>query len=120
MKKKITKKENFSALLEVVKAIECDRKDELITFINHEIDLLTRKASSGKLTKTQKENLQIKKEIIKVLCESDKGEISIKELSETENLNFSNQKLSSLLTQLVNAEEIERIKTKEGVKFKLK
>ena len=120
MEKKITKKENFGALLELVQSVECNRKEDLITFINHEMDQLAKKTAGGKLTKSQEENLLIKEEIIKVLCETDKEEMSIKELTETENLNYSNQKLSALLTQLVNAGEIERVKTKEDVKFKLK
>lgn len=69
--KKITKKEKF----EMVKALIADHAD-LVEFIDHEIDLLSRKASkSATATPAQKDAIAIAEIIKDILaeCEDSKG-----------------------------------------------
>ena len=75
---------------------------DVINFVNHEIELLDRKHSKTSQTKTQKENELIKESIVKVLTEIDRP-VTITELqNESAEMEvYSNQKLSALLKQLV-------------------
>lgn len=75
---------------------------DVINFVNHEIELLDRKHSKTSQTKTQKENELIKENIVKVLTEIDRP-VTITELqNESAEMEvYSNQKLSALLKQLV-------------------
>lgn len=77
---------------------------DIINFVNHEIELLGRKHSKTSQTKTQKENELIKESIVKVLTEIDRP-VTITELqNESAEMEvYSNQKLSALLKQLVQS-----------------
>lgn len=77
---------------------------DVINFVNHEIELLDRKHSKTSQTKTQKENELIKESIVKVLTEIDRP-VTITELqNESAEIEvYSNQKLSALLKQLVQS-----------------
>lgn len=77
---------------------------DVINFVNHEIELLDRKHSKTSQTKTQKENELIKESIVKVLTEIDRP-VTITELqNESAEMEvYSNQKLSALLKQLVQS-----------------
>lgn len=108
--KKMTKKQYFGVLLEMVKGNE-----DLESFINHEIELLDKKASSGTKTKNQIENESIKVEILNALNEFGKA-VSVTELMTK--VSYSNQRLSALLKQLVEDSKVERIEDKRKVFFK--
>ena len=97
--KKIIKKEMFGKLIEL--AQENDRAD-LIEFCEHEIELLNKKASASGQTKTQAENEKIKVVIAEELTRIARA-VTISELiKESESLGqYSNQKLSALLKQMV-------------------
>lgn len=77
---------------------------DVINFVNHEIELLDRKHNKTSQTKTQKENELIKESIVKVLTEIDRP-VTITELqNESAEMEvYSNQKLSALLKQLVQS-----------------
>lgn len=77
---------------------------DVINFVNHEIELLNRKHSKTSQTKTQKENELIKESIVKALTEIDRP-VTITELqNESAEMEvYSNQKLSALLKQLVQS-----------------
>lgn len=77
---------------------------DIINFVNHEIELLDRKHSKTSQTKTQKENELIKESIVKVLTKIDRP-VTITELQNesVEMEVYSNQKLSALLKQLVQS-----------------
>lgn len=77
---------------------------DVINFVNHEIELLDRKHSKTSQTKTQKENELIKESIVKALTEIDRP-VTITELQNksAEMEVYSNQKLSALLKQLVQS-----------------
>lgn len=113
--KKLTKKEMFGKLIEL--AQENDRT-ELIAFCEHEIDLLNKKASASGQTKTQAENENIKNVIAEELTRIARA-VTISELiKESENLGqYSNQKLSALLKQMVESGTVTKIVDKKKSLF---
>lgn len=94
---KMTKREMF----EMIKGV-CANDTRIVDFCEHEIELLNRKSSKSTQTKTQIENENIKGAIVNALTEIAKP-VTITEMQElnTEMANYSNQKLSALLKQLV-------------------
>ena len=106
---KVTKRERFSQLMEIVKASNVENSAELVAFIEHEVELLTKKNSrSGKPTKTQVENETIKAQIVSVLERVGKPMTVTQLLAESEFTGLSNQKVSALLTQLRKSGEVVR------------
>ena len=96
MEKKITKKEMFAKIREVV----ADNQD-MVDFIDHEIELLSKKSSSKKPTKTQEANKGLKEVILTVL--TDEGMTASEVLASSDEFaGMSNQKISALLKQLVD------------------
>ena len=72
------------------------------------------------LTAEQKKNEIIKGQLIEVLTKCEEPQ-QIKDLMKMEEFSeYSNQKLSALLEQLVSAEMVERIEDKKVAKFKIK
>ena len=97
--KKLTKRDYF----EMIKGICGDRID-IVEFCDHEIELLNKKASHPRSANaTQKENEVIKNQLVEALKEVGSA-VTITELQgANENMaQYSNQKLSALLRQLVN------------------
>ena len=110
MANKITKRDNFISIIEVLKGAE---RTDLVEVMEHEIELLDKKKASGKMTKTQVANEDIKALIVEELTRLAKP-VSITELiSESaeiaEKCGNSNQKVSALMTQLKNAGAVVRI-----------
>lgn len=101
MANKLTKRDYFKMILEVVEGNE-----QLTEFVNHELELLDKKASSKSMTSNQKENEQIKARIVQALVELGKP-VTITELqaSNGEMAQYSNQKLSALIKQMVRSED---------------
>ena len=54
MEKKITKKEMFGRLIKIVEGANIEDTDAVVEFLNHEIELVSKKRNGQ--TKTQKEN----------------------------------------------------------------
>lgn len=105
----MTKKEMFAEIRNIVADNE-----EMVAFIDHEIELLERKSNSPKKpTKTQIENDSFKAEIVAYLTEVDAPK-TIKELqAEIPSISgLTNQRITHMLTDLVKAETL----TKEYVK----
>ena len=102
MEKKMTKKEYFAVLAEVVANSDMENKEGALAFINHEIELLEKKSAKSGQTKTQKENVGIMETISEVLADMGKP-VTITELMKDERLSaYSNQKLSALVRQMPN------------------
>ena len=115
MTNKITKRDSFISIIEVLKGAE---RTDLVEVMEHEIELLDKKKASGKMTKTQVANEDIKALIVEELTRLAKP-VSITELiSESaeiaEKCSNSNQKVSALMTQLKNAGAV--VRTTEGKK----
>ena len=102
MEKKLTKRDYFNQLKEIV-----GDNAELVAFIDHEIELLDKKKSSNTKTKNQVENDNLKEVIKSVLVEVAKP-LTITEIQTFNKTlsTLSNQKMSALLKQLVDNQEI--------------
>lgn len=113
---KVTKRERFAELLAIP---EVAKNQDLVDFINHEVDLLTRKNASGekKLTANQLENENLKAIIVNSL--SAETGLTITEMIKTipELAEFTNQKVSALTTALVKDGKVERRVEKRVTKF---
>lgn len=117
---KVTKKDYFNALRNLVVDTEVENKTALIDFIDNELALLAKKASSAKSkpSKAQAENEGIKTAIIAALNEAEKA-LTITEFQTTypEFAEYSNQKLSALFKQLVDAGAVEKTVVKKKSYF---
>ena len=105
----MTKREMFAAIREVV----IDNA-EMVAFIDHEVELLVKKSSAErKPTKVQLENAHFKELILAYLTEVEVGRC-IKDLQSeiSEISGLSNQRVTHLMTALVNENKV----TKEYVK----
>ena len=118
MNKKLT---NVSALEMVLAMEEVKSNQELVEKLTKMKEQFEKKNNSStgskKLTKTQIENEEIKAQILEVMTSEP---ITIKELqADLYSLaEYSNQKLSALLKQLVGENKVERVEEKRTVKFK--
>ena len=116
MTNKTTKKEFFGMLLEMesVKA-----NSELVTFINHEIELLDKKASKS-ASKRENANSELASKLVEELRGIAKA-VTISEfmkLSETvKTEELSNQKISSIFSKLKDTEEVTRTVVKGKAYF---
>lgn len=128
MEKKITKKEYFGMLVNIVKASDSKDKDDLLNFIGHELELLENKSNRLKESATKATHQPIMNAIKEVLSEK-KEPINIADLLKDNRLStykegeevkeMSNQKLSSMLKRLVDAGEVERKVIKRKSYFEL-
>ena len=116
MATKMTKRDYFNAILAVLATVEDTDVSGLTAFVNHEIELLENKRSTTKPTKTQTENIAVKETIVSVLKDIGKP-VTISEMQKysAELSEFSCQKLSALLKQLV---EVDKTVTKVTEKKK--
>lgn len=119
--KKMTKRDYFNGLLGVIENHKdsIENYEDFKAFIEREIELLNKKRSNSKSTKTQIENEKIKEKILEVL--TDVNEVmTISELMSADGLeNYSNQKLSVLCHQLVNEHKVVNTKVKKVSYFKI-
>lgn len=107
----MTKREMFTAMLAIPAVAD---NAEMTAFINHEIELLVKKSSAErKPTKVQLENENFKTVIFNYLAEIGTARC-IKELQAEipEIAELSNQRVTHLMTALVNSNKV----TKEYVK----
>lgn len=116
--KKITKRDNFNKLLTIE---EVAKDTQLVEFINHELELLDKKSASHSTAKTanQKANDEIKKSIVSALTEIGKSTISEIQKANDEMAQYSNQKLSALLKQMVDNGEVVRTIDKKKAYFEI-
>ena len=124
--KKVTKREMFAKVREIVEQANPTNKDEILAFVDHEVELLTKKSTSKTPTKTQKANESYKTLVTDCLAKADKpmtvsmlmaeyGEV----LVDSEDVALSNQKLSSLLKALKDANKVVRTEDKKKAYFTL-
>ena len=117
---KVTKKDYFNALRALVVDTEVENKTALIDFIDNELALLAKKANSAKSkpSKAQAENEGIKTAIIAALYGAEKA-LTITEFQTAypEFAEYSNQKLSALFKQLVDAGAVEKTVVKKKSYF---
>lgn len=114
MANKITKKEMFTMIKAQVKD-----NAEMVAFIDHEIELLDKKASNKKATKTQEANVGIKSTILAVLEGGKSMTVTEMQGASAELGELSNQKVSALVRQLVEAGEVVKTIDKKVSRFSL-
>ena len=110
MANKLTKKENFKRVIEV---LEERGLTDLVEVMQHEIDLIEKKSANKTATKNQQANEGIKEVILKELARVGKP-VTITELINAsaeivELTGGSNQKVSALMTQLKNTGAVVRV-----------
>jgi ribosomal protein S25 len=112
--KKMTKKESFNELMNIVTTLDIDenKKDNLLSFIEHEIELLNKKNGhkSEKPTKKQVENAELAEKIYNEMEESVYYQPKV--LAET--YEISTQKIVPIITKLIK----EGLLTKVSLKGK--
>ena len=114
MANKITKKEMFTMIKAQVKD-----NAEMVAFIDHEIELLDKKASNKKATKTQEANVGIKSTILAILEGAKPMTVTEMQGASAELGELSNQKVSALVRQLVEAGEVVKTIDKKVSRFSL-
>lgn len=106
--KKFTNKEVLAMVLEVLGSVEHEEKEVMVETVSHMIEQLTKKAENKKLTKAQQLNEALKVQLLDVLATEENG-LTISELQFKDDFSeYSNQKLSALLNQLVKSGELEK------------
>lgn len=119
--KKMTKRDYFNGLLGVLENHKdsIENYEEFKAFIEREIELLNKKRSNSKPTKTQIENEKIKEKIL-IAFEKIDEPVIITELAKMDGLTeYSNQKLSVLCHQLVDEHKVVNTKVKKVSYFKI-
>lgn len=119
--KKMTKRDYFNGLLGVLENHKdsIENYEEFKAFIEREIELLNKKRSNSKPTKTQIENEKIKEKIL-IAFEKIDEPVTITELAKMDDLTeYSNQKLSVLCHQLVDEHKVVNTKVKKVSYFKI-
>ena len=119
---KVTKRDNFNAIIEVLKDAG---KDDLVGVMEHEIELLDRKKSGTKSeTKTQKANKVRDERIMAVLENATEPMTATAVMNATDYsgidgiTNLTLPKVTNRLTYLCrDAKRVDRIEDKKGVLF---
>ena len=116
MNKKLTKKDHFAALLALA---EVQENQTLVDFINHELELLSKKNTADrKPTAAQKENEGVKAIILAALT-LEPTSISDLQKKDVALAEISNQKISALLRQLIIDNKVVRTEDKKKALFAL-
>lgn len=110
---KKTKKDYYMELLNINAVNE---NTELKNFIEHELELLNKKRTSTTLTAKQEENENIKANIMEILKASNE-KMSVTEITKTLEGDYTNQKISALMVQLVKEGKATREVEKKTAKF---
>ena len=98
---KMTKKDWYKVIAEMVKTSNHPQKEGMLQFIDHEVELLGNRKSAQ--SKTQKENVEVMVAIKDALASVGKP-VTVTELQTVESMaGYSNQKLSALLRQMIQA-----------------
>lgn len=120
---KPTKKDRFNQLLEI-EAVKANQ--ELVDFINHELELLVKKnAPSKKDSEKKTANEAIARSIVSLMTENPDHLYSLTELLKVlPDLpeDMSNQRMSSIVRTLLadsGTGEVERVEDKRKIYFKL-
>lgn len=116
--KKVTKKENYEMLMEIVENSNSEMKAELVDFITKQIESIDAKAAKAKEKAAEKraEGDELRAAVKSVLTEELQTAETI--LSQIEGEELTKAKIVARLTQLVKNGEAskEEVKTEEGKK----
>ena len=119
MTNKVTKREMFNAVKGFIQGGDLKFSvDEVVAFIDHEIDLLDKKSANKKPTKTQTENEGIKAVILEILASAETPKTVTELIKSDDRLSdFSTPKVTALLKQLVQSDKVVRTEEKKVARF---
>ena len=116
MEKKLTKKDFYAMLTEIVEATEVEMKEDLLTFINKEVSLIDAKAEKAKARAAEKkaEGDALRDAVQAVLTEEYQTINDI--ASQIEGEEITKAKITARLTSLVKNGLAEKadVKTEDG------
>lgn len=117
--KKLTKKDYYGMLKDIILTSDVDNKEELEAFIDRQIEIIDNKAEKAKERAAEKkaEGDELRAAIKSVLTEDYQSADDI--LAQLEGEDLSKAKIIARLTQLVNNGDAEKAqaKTEDGKKF---
>ena len=118
--RKVTKKERFERIQEIVLNAGLDNEAEMIEFLDNEINLLNKKRASGAKTAKQKENEVLVERLYEVLAEIGRP-VTVSELqAESEEFGaMSNQRVSALMKKLTDADRVTKTVDKKKSYFSI-
>ena len=99
MAKKVTKRESFNAIIEVLKA---NGKDDLVSVMEHEIELLNKKhggVSKADMAKREA-NGELQERIVELITNKPMTASAIAKALSTDEVELSNQKISAMIRQI--------------------
>jgi hypothetical protein len=118
--KKITKRESFTEIAEILKGLG---KERLAKVMEHELELLAKKNASGngKLTAAQIINNKIKEEILECMENEPDRLFTISEMMKLFPccVELTNQRVSALVRQLKEDGKVERLEEKRKAVFRI-
>ena len=118
----MTKKETLEMIVEVMggKELTAEEKETIVSYATNEISLIEKKAEKAKTqkSKTQKENEVIKAQLLEYLNSLVDGVTITDIIKGCDTFSeFSTQKLSALLKQLVDSGEVVKVIDKKKSYF---
>ena len=114
MEKKITKREMFEQLKAVVLTAEVENVEQLVAFIEHEVELLNKKSASKSKAEIEKANANVElTQIVREVLANSSVAMTVSEVMKANEVlaELSNQKVSYLMRTLVENKEV--VKTVE-------
>ena len=121
--KKVTKADNFKALLTIV---ESANRPDLIDFINHELALLAKKSTSRKPSKSKTVSNALRDVVFEVLSNASTPmtiadiQAADDRLTVYDGERVSNQRISAILTCLINGGIVENTVVKKKNYYAIK
>lgn len=117
--KRVTKKEYFGMVREIVEASGVENKEDILAFVDREVELLSKRKNGE--TKAQKENAELMEVVYNKLAEMARPATATEifnELRDNEAIT-SNQKVSALLKKLVDEERVVKTADKKKSYFSI-
>lgn len=117
MANKMTQKDFYNEIIALAKA---NAREDIVEFCEGRIEVLAKKSANKKPTKTQAENEAFKDAIRSALDTVDKG-VTVTELQTLNKAlgSISNQRVSALLRQMIEAGEVTKTIDKKKSYFSL-
>jgi hypothetical protein len=116
MTNKMTQKDYFN---EIITLAQANGREDIVKFCEGRIEVLTKKSDNRKSTKTQVENESLKCNVRNALATLDKATVTEIQKADEVLSELSNQKVSALLRQMIDAGEVVKETDKKKSYFSL-
>jgi hypothetical protein len=111
---KVTQREMFN---EIIALAEANEREDIVEFAKGRIAMLDKKKSGS--PKVNEENEVIKATILKVMADGEPATVSAIMKRDESLAVLSNQKISAMLRQLIDAGKVDKAKDKKATVFTL-